>query len=353
MMETFNKLPRWLVWEIAIPLTLLNGWLLFKVYQAFQTPCTILITATLLAFLLSYPIAKLEQRGIRKEVGIGLIVLVTLTVMGVLGVILLPILLQQLNDLATRLPAWLESGGQQFQAIDTWLSDQDISLDLTALVEQLAQILPDELVQLPDRALEIVLGLADRLVEVLTIAILTLYLILHGDNFWTGLIGWLPGNFSERIRPAFQQQFRNYFVGQATISVVMATTLTTLFFLFKIPYWLVFGMSIGLLALFPFGDTIGILTAAIIVSFKSVVLGGELIVISLVTDQVIDNVVAPKILGDLIGLNPVWILIALLLGAQLGGFLGLVLAVPLAGTIKRILTTPIPLPGSIALDDKT
>ncbi|NJR46046.1 MAG: AI-2E family transporter, partial [Hyellaceae cyanobacterium CSU_1_1] len=47
------------------------------------------------------------------------------------------------------------------------------------------------------------------------------------------------------------------------------------------------------------------------------------------------SAIAPRIFGDLVGLNPVWIIISLLLGAKLGGVLGLILAVPLAGAIKR------------------
>ncbi|MGB3612556.1 MAG: AI-2E family transporter [Elainellaceae cyanobacterium] len=82
--------------------------------------------------------------------------------------------------------------------------------------------------------------------------------------------------------------------------------------------------------------------AAVVVSFKSIFLGGEVIAIALLTDQIIDNAIAPRILGNLIGLNPVWILISLLVGAQLGGFLGLLLAVPLAGSLKRILTAASP-----------
>ncbi len=299
MIEPFNKLPRWLVWEIAIPLTLLNGWLLYKVFQAFQTTFTIFITAALLAFLLNYPIEQLEKRGIGKGVSIPVIVLGAIALGFALGVMLLPTLLQQLSDLANRLPRWVESGSQQFQALDTWLAANQIPLDMTALTERLTSFLPDELVQLPDRALEILLGFADRLVEILVTGVLTLYLLLHGKEFWGGLLGLLPKQLADSVQTVFQTQFRNYFVGQATIALVMATALTTLFFCFQIPDWLVFGIGIGLLALVPFGDTVGILTAAIIVSLKSALLGGEVVVISLLTDQVVDNAIAPKILGDL------------------------------------------------------
>jgi predicted PurR-regulated permease PerM len=241
------------------------------------------------------------------------------------------------GDLANRLPDWLESGSQQFQTLDTWLVAKQIPLDVTALVERLAQLLPDELVQLPDQTVEILLGIADSLIEVIVTGVLTLYLLLHGDAFWQGLLGWLPKDVSSSVQLAFQEQFRNFFVGQATIALIMALVLTGLFFVFRIPYWLVFGTGIGLLTLIPFGDTVGIVVAVVVVSFKSIALGGEVFAIALLTDQVIDQALAPKILGNLVGLNPIWILISLLLGVQLGGLLGLVLAVPLAGSLNRIL----------------
>ncbi len=211
-----------------------------------------------------------------------------------------------------------------------------IPLNVTALTNQLTQMLPDEVAQLPDQLLEVLVGVADSLLEVLITAVLTLYLLLHGHEFWGGLLRWLPGNIGGQIRRAFQEKFKNYFVGQATIALLMATSLTTVFFLLKIPYWLVFGIGIGLLALIPFGDVVGILTAAIVVSFSSILLGGELVVAALLVDQLIDNAVAPKILGDLIGLNPVGIVVVRLVGSQLAGVLGLLLAVPLAGAVKRI-----------------
>jgi predicted PurR-regulated permease PerM len=59
-------------------------------------------------------------------------------------------------------------------------------------------------------------------------------------------------------------------------------------------------------------------------------------VVATIIDQLIDQAIAPRIFGDLVGLNPIWIIISLLLGAKLGGVLGLIVAVPLAATIKKI-----------------
>jgi hypothetical protein len=58
--------------------------------------------------------------------------------------------------------------------------------------------------------------------------------------------------------------------------------------------------------------------------------------IAIAIQQVKDNVVAPRIMGNLTGLSPVIIFISLLLGAQIGGILGVILAIPLTGVVKSL-----------------
>jgi hypothetical protein len=56
-----------------------------------------------------------------------------------------------------------------------------------------------------------------------------------------------------------------------------------------------------------------------------------------IIDLLTDNVLAPRLMGELIGLNPVWIFIALFIGAKIGGVLGLLLAIPIASVTKQII----------------
>jgi predicted PurR-regulated permease PerM len=63
-------------------------------------------------------------------------------------------------------------------------------------------------------------------------------------------------------------------------------------------------------------------------------LGVKVLVVAFVVDQVIDQAIAPRLLGSFTGLRPVWVLISLVVGTYVGGLLGLVVAVPLAGFIK-------------------
>lgn len=349
MIQPLSKLPRWLVWEIALPLTLLNGWLLYIVFRTFQTPLTLLVTATLLSFLLNYPVELLHKQGLNRGISVLIIFLLAVGGVALSSVAIVPILLAQLQDLSSNLPLWLTSGEVQFQAIDQWLDARRIPLDTSALAARFAELLPAQLGQLPDRLLDLAIGTVGGVVGVLVTTVLTLYLLLYGHEFWNGLVRWLPGDFGPQVREALQEQFKNYFVGQAAIAALMAGTLTTLFFLLKIPFWLVLGLGIGTLVLVPFGDTVAILLASLLLGVQDIWLGGEVLLVSLLTDQLIDNGIAPRILGNLVGLNPVWIIISLLLGAQVGGLIGVVIAVPLAGSIKRILEG-LSLPEELTID---
>jgi predicted PurR-regulated permease PerM len=71
-----------------------------------------------------------------------------------------------------------------------------------------------------------------------------------------------------------------------------------------------------------------------LIALQNFWLGVKVLLITVVISQVIENVLGPRILGELTGLNPVWMLISLDIGVNLGGVLGLIVAVPIASFIK-------------------
>ncbi len=65
MIDKIAKLPKWLIRGLVLPLLVLNGWLLILVCEYFQSLVTIFLTATLLSFILDYPVRFIEQRKIQ------------------------------------------------------------------------------------------------------------------------------------------------------------------------------------------------------------------------------------------------------------------------------------------------
>lgn len=112
------------------------------------------------------------------------------------------------------------------------------------------------------------------------------------------------------------------------------SALTLVFLILQVPFGLLFGLTIGVMALVPFGGTIGIILVTLLVNLRDISLGLKVLLASILVQQIVENLVGPKVLGKVTGLNPVWVLIAILSGARLGGLLGVVVAVPLAVVIK-------------------
>ena len=331
-----SKFPRWLYWGLLITFIVVNGYFLFPVFRYLQPTLILIVTAALLAFLLNYPVQLLVSWKFKRGYAVAVVFLLALIILGTITLTLLPLLFQQLNDFTRRLPSWIDSGEGQLQAFEIWATDKNLPFDVSALMIQLEERFAIEIKALPAYIINFLIGAFDSSLDLLITVVLTFYLLIHGDRFWSGIWQWLPDDWGDRVQSSLKQSFENYFIGQATIALLMSVSITTAFLLLKVPFGLLFGIVIGALVLIPLGDIIGIISVSLLTGLKSVGLGIEVLIVAIAIDQAIDNTLAPRIFGSLVGLNPVWIIISLLLGAKLGGVLGLILAVPLAGTIKRI-----------------
>lgn len=336
-MQSVNKLPRWLSIGLAFPIVILNGWLLIQVVNYFQPLISVFVAAALLAFVLNYPINFLQRRGLKRGLAIGIALLLTLVVLAGVGITLVPLILQQLNELVNILPSWIDSGTQQLQAFQDWvLKQQDVPINLSGLVTQILDKLSNQLQSFTGRILGFAVDTINSVVNVLLAVVLTIYLILNGEPLWDGIFQWIPLHISSQVRQLLKEDFQNYFIGQATLSAVLGVAITLAFLALQVPLALLFGLVIGFFALFPFGTGIGISLVALLTALQNFWLGVEVLVISVGIDQINSNFIAPRILGNLTGLNPVWVVISLLIGAKLGGLLGLLVAIPLASFIKDV-----------------
>ena len=334
-MRPFTKLPQWWTYGLLFPLAILNCWLALLVFEYFRALITVLVIATLLSFLLDYPVRFLRTWGMKRDRAILSVLFVTLLVLVVLGVTLAPILLTQLTELATRLPTWIVSGTEQIEAFNKWAENRNLRIDISGLTTQLSERVSAQLQSLTGEILKFGLGAADSLLNFLLTIVLTFYLLLHGDQVWEGLFKWFPAKLSVQLRSLLPRSFHNYFVGQATLAGLMGLSMTVAFLILRVPFGLLFGLGVGVMTLIPFGAPFSICIVSLLITLNNFWLGVTVLAVATVIDQVIENAVAPRLMGSFVGLNPVWILVSLLVGIKVGGVAGLLVAVPMAGFIKN------------------
>ena len=91
------------------------------------------------------------------------------------------------------------------------------------------------------------------------------------------------------------------------------------------------------MALVPFGGSVGIAITTSLVALQDFWMGMRVLMAATIVQQILENLIAPRILGSFTGLNPVWVLISVLAGARVGGILGVIVSVPTAVVIKTAL----------------
>lgn len=335
-MDWLNRLPRWMMWGLALPLLALNGWVALQIFAYFRSQLTIFLTATLLSFVLNYPVQFLSRFRLRRSLAILLVLLGSVSVLGVLGVLLVPPLVAQINELSGRLPSWLDSGLSQMTALQNWAVNLNLPIDLTRLSVQMQAKITTQIQSLSASVLSLLPDAIGGVVDLGLTVVLTFYLLLHGERLWDGLFQWLPQEWNTHARPLIKQNFQNYFLGQATVALMMGTAMTIAFVLIQVPFGLLFGIAVGVMALFPFGPSLSIAIISFLTALKSIWLGVRVVTVAAIIDQVVENVIAPQLIGGFVGLNPVWILVSLLMGTKIAGFLGLIVAVPVASSIKAL-----------------
>ncbi len=336
-MKLYGKIPRWVSWGLIFPLLVLNGWLLVVIFDYFRSLISIFLAANLLAFILNYGVNFLVNQGMKRHQAVLGVVLMALLFLAIATLTLAPIIIAQLNDFATRFPSWIESGKEQLEEFSLWTTQRRFPLNFTGISLQLTERILSQLQVASGEVFKLALGTLDGVFHILLTLVFTFYLLLHGQPLWDGIWEWFPQPLGGLLRQSLRQSFHNYFIGQASLAAIIGVSAIATFTALQVPFSLLFGLGVGFMALFPFGAGLSIVLVSLLMILQDFWLGVKVFLVAFSVEQIIENGIAPRLLAGFTGLNPIWVLVSLLIGAKLGGLLGVLIAVPSAGFIKSLL----------------
>ena len=343
----------------ALALLLLAGWYFLGAVLSIATP---FVVAVVVALLLDPLVDWVQARTTRKRRLPAVFIVFLLFLLGFVGLLmfLVPNLMQQAGNLAENFPVYLN---RVEKATDDWLSTHrqvgSVTLpeNLRELVGRYSGQVSTVLRASIGHMVGIVLGSVSRLLSVVLIPIITFYLLVDIDRLRARFLFLLP----EGVRGSFQRSaadvgdvFGHYVRGLMIVcSAYAAVAVIVLLALGLEAYALLLGVAAGALYAVPYlGAAITLLLASVI-SLAQGGGGGKVaaVVFALVVlTQVFDNLITPRVVGGKVGLHPVLSLFALILGGELFGLWGMLLAVPMAASIQVVLyrlfprlTAPTPL----------
>ena len=160
------------------------------------------------------------------------------------------------------------------------------------------------------------------------------------------------------VLDTLHRTFRGYFGGQVLLAVILSAAQILVFTLLGIPYGVLFAVAIGFTTLVPYAAALTILLVSALLALDNPRTGLEVLAAAISVGQVVDQVIQPRLMGSIVGLQPAWLLVCLPIGARvgslmgLGQLLGLLLAVPVASCGKTFLEAwrqrSFPEPGDLA-----
>jgi predicted PurR-regulated permease PerM len=337
MYKTFLTFPKWLRLAILFPLFFLNGLLIVLLLGYFRPLITFLIIANLFAFLLELAVQLLQQDGMKRGWAITLILLSTLLIVSASALIFIPLIVKQLSDLLASAPQWVEHTQKDLQTLSEQPILTKLPFDVGKIVSISAEKFFERLEGIGSQVLGLLAGTIGSVFNSLIVLVFTIFLLIGGEQFWQGILSWLPEPWDRKIPQYTQKTFKDYFFSRLILSGITIVALIILFILLGIPYALLFAFTLGISTLIPIvGGILGFFLT-LLLCFNGLDIGIKFFISNFIVNQIVDNVLSPKLTGNLIGLNPIWLLISLFIGAQIGGILGLLLAVPIASIIKQII----------------
>jgi predicted PurR-regulated permease PerM len=199
--------------------------------------------------------------------------------------------------------------------------------------------------QLLDYLLLVVRNSASRLIWVVIIPIVTLYLLIDFEHMRQAAYERIPAAHREatlRIIAAVGKVFMSYLRGLFTVCLAYGIALGIILgFCFRLPYAAVLALAGGILYAVPYIGPIATIGIAAMVawatsegdSWRTAMVAGT----ALIMNEVFDFVITPRVLSKEVGLHPILNIFALMVGGSLFGFIGLILAVPVAASIKTVI----------------
>jgi predicted PurR-regulated permease PerM len=317
------------------------------------------ILAFVLAYILDPVVDRLERRGLRRPFAVAALAVPAVVLLALALVFGIPALAHQAEMLIEQVPTALQRGVTWIQTVRTRLLAADIPLlggDGMARAldsfspERVSEYIHQQQAAIGRRLWGAVLGVGKGVTIALSILgyvvltpILTIYLLLDFDKLSARAQDLIPTDKRSTWLPLIAEYdflLSRYLRGQMMAAMIVGVLTWLGLWALGFPYPAVVGLVAGVFNLVPYLGLVVSAIPAILISLLSGNILGSLakagIVFAIV--QTLDgSVIGPRIVGESVGLHPVWVILALAVGSFFFGFVGLLLAMPAAVFIKLIV----------------
>ncbi len=320
-----------LYWGLAAAVFLTMLWALGNVILPF-------VVGGAIAYFLDPVADRLERAGCSRLIATIIVSVVLVAILALAGLVIIPLLIQQANDLAQVIPT-------HFEYLRSILTERfpglvDETSPLRQSLNGLGQTIQDRGAELVQGVLNSALNLVNVVVFIVIVPVVAFYMLLDWDRMIAHIDDLLPRDHQPTIRRLardIDHTLASFVRGQGTVCLILGTFYAAALMIVGLQFGLVAGFIAGLLTFIPYvGALVGGVLSVGLALFQFWGDWWMIVIVAAIFQfgQLIEgNILTPKLVGSYVGLHPVWLLFALSAFGALFGFVGLLVAVPVAAAI--------------------
>ncbi len=307
---------------LFICVTNIGTW--FNIFMRIIEICLPFIISFAIAYALHPLVKKIEEKGVRKSLAIAIVVVTILFIVLALLTVTLPLLYNQLVSFSSSIGRVLSDVGNRFNInIDDF--EKAITNYLNTAITGLGTVVQEGTIDVVGKTFSI-LG------KSVIVIVVMIYFLAYMDKFRRVIKEFLLNlkNKSYYYLKMLDTEFSNYLKGLGLFMVIQFFEYSIVFFIAGHPNWLLFGVLACVTTVIPyFGGLITNLIALLTASVISSKVFIATLIICLVFPQLDGYVISPKVYGKTNNINPLVTIMVVSVGGTIGGFFGIVIALPI------------------------
>jgi predicted PurR-regulated permease PerM len=339
-------LPRW-VQLVLLPLAIIALYLLAK---ASGKVLVIFVIAMLIALILN-PLVAFAQRALPRGLAVLVVYLAFFVALAGIGVLLANPISNQVASFSHNVPHLVKQANKTLFDFQRTLNKHGFHVDFIKQGKTALQTLGDKIVKgfssIVSFSGALLTEFASGLFDLVLIFVLSVYMLIYGPRIGELVRRVMPdgdGTSADDYPTLVQSALVRYVGGQLLFSVIMGTTTGLAMYILGVlgvfpdgrSYAVVFGGFYALMELVPYiGPILGAVPPVAVALFTNPISALWVTLVFIALQQLEGHIVAPQIFGHTLRINPLLVIFALLLGLQLHGIIGALIALPILSLLRE------------------
>jgi predicted PurR-regulated permease PerM len=328
----------------VVALVALSIYLLVDVlhfFAAIRVTGLLIVMSMLVAYLV-YPLVRRLNARLPVIVSILIVYLLVAAVLAVAIVTIAPALVNDTENFVKAVPGLLAKFQHELLYPTSWLIKKipsDERLYLANLPSQFGTLFQKYGATYVSQGLAVVLSSLSLVLSFVIVPVLAAYMLLDASNVRRQILGLFPLRRRAKVDTIIDELdgvIGGFIRGQLIDGAIVGVMIFVMLTIMHVPYGLLIGVAAGILNFIPYAGAVIGFVPSVLLALAYNGPGNALIVAVLfaVIQQIDGNFVAPRVLKDNVGLSPLYIIVAILLGSELFGLFGTFLAVPVAAMLR-------------------